>query len=64
MLIWEIENGPVIIVDFPINSMVDLSIAMLVITREYLVGGTGRATRLKNMSSSVGMMTFPIYVKI
>ena len=30
-----IENGPVEIVAFPINSMVDLSTAMLVITRGY-----------------------------
>ena len=32
-----IENMAIEIVDFPINSMVDLSIAMLVITRGYPV---------------------------
>jgi hypothetical protein len=31
------ENGPVEIVDFPINSMVDLSIAMLVHQRVFLL---------------------------
>ena len=35
-----IENGPVEIVDFPINSMVDLSIAMLVYQRIYMMIST------------------------
>jgi len=34
-----IENGPVEIVSFPINSMVDLSIAMLVYWRVYDMAG-------------------------
>ena len=35
LLQFAIENGPVEIVDFPINSMVDLSIVMKQFTRGY-----------------------------